>query len=112
MAGLRLDPTHPAPNVPVIELTPGQSKTFGRGRQADVMVDDPSLSRLHARFTVDADGQAAVDDLGSTNGIFINGTEQLSAYLMLGDVVRLDRVEYVVKSGDEPGQSFEAPAVS
>ena len=112
MTGLRLNPVVPAPNVPAIELQVGQSKTVGRGRQADVMVDDASLSRLHARIALDQDGQLSVDDLGSTNGVFVNGTEQLSAYLMLGDSVRFGRVEYVVSSGDAPLPAEEAPAVS
>lgn len=114
MAELRLNPTTPAPNTPVIELETGHSKTVGRGRQADVTVDDPSLSRLHARIAVDLDGQLSIDDLGSTNGIFVNGTEQLSAYLILGDVVRFGRVEYVVagSSGDETGPMVEAPVAS
>ena len=112
MAGLRLNPTVPAPNLPVIELEVGQSKTVGRGRRADVMVDDPSLSRLHARIAADQDGQLSVDDLGSTNGIFVNGAEQLSAYLMMGDAIRFGRVEYIVSSGDEPQPVADAPAVS
>ena len=68
MPELRLAPTAAAPNLPIINLGAGQSKTIGRGRQADVVVDDASLSRLHARVTVDSSGQLAVDDLGSTNG--------------------------------------------
>ena len=55
-------------------------------------MDDPSLSRLHARIALDQDGQLSIDDMGSTNGIFVNGAEQLSAYLMLGDTVCLGRV--------------------
>ena len=103
MAGFRLSPAVPAPNFPEIDLEPGQSKSVGRGRQADVTVDDPSLSRLHGLIVVGHEGQLSVDDLGSTNGIFVNGTEQLSAYLMLGDAVRFGRVEYVVggRSGSE-----------
>lgn len=112
MAGLRLTPTTPAPNLPVIDLATGQSKTVGRGRQADVTVDDPSLSRLHARVAVDQDGQISIDDLGSTNGIFVNGAEQLSAYLMLGDVVRFGRVEYVVGSGEQTAPITNAPVAS
>ena len=112
VTGLRLNPTVAAPNLPVVELEVGQSKTVGRGRQADVMVDDPSLSRLHARIAVDQDGQLSVDDMGSTNGIFVNGAEQLSAYLMLGDTVRFGRVEYIVSSGDEPRPVEEEPVVS
>jgi HD-GYP domain-containing protein (c-di-GMP phosphodiesterase class II) len=112
MTGLRLDPTVPTPNVPVIELEAGQSKTVGRGLQADVMVDDPSLSRLHARVAVDREGQLSIDDLGSTNGIFVNGAEQLSAYLMLGDVVRFGRVEYVVSARNGSEVPSEAPVAS
>ena len=102
MAGLRLAPIARAPHFPTIVLAPGQSKTVGRGRQADVMVDDPSLSRLHARVTVSESGELAVDDLGSTNGIFINGNEQLSASALEGDVVRFGRVDYVVSAEDVP----------
>ena len=112
MTGLCLCPTVSAPNVPAIKLEIGQSKTVGRGRQADVMVDDASLSRLHARVAVDQDGQLSIDDLGSTNGVFVNGAEQLSAYLTLGDTVRFGRVEYVVSSDDEPRTEEEAPVVS
>ena len=112
MTALRLNPKVPAPNVPAIRLEVGQSKTVGRGRQADVLVDDASLSRLHARMAVDQDGQLSIDDLGSTNGIFVNGAEQLSAYLTLGDTVRFGRVEYVVGSDDETTPMEEAPVVS
>jgi HD-GYP domain-containing protein (c-di-GMP phosphodiesterase class II) len=114
MAALRLAPVASSPHLPTIVLTPGQSKTVGRGRQADVMVDDASLSRLHARVTVDHDGQLAVDDLGSTNGIFVNGSEQLSAFVLAGDVIRFGRVEYVVSADDVPTSPLitEIPASS
>ena len=103
MLGLRLNPTVRSLNLPAIDLEPGQSKTVGRGIHADVTIDDPSLSRVHARVAVDQEGQLSIDDLGSTNGIFVNGAEQLSTYLMLGDVVRFGRVEYVVCNGDGTG---------
>jgi len=111
MPGFRLAPLAPAPNLPVVFVPAGVSKTVGRGRQADVTVDDASLSRLHARLTIDDTGQLAIDDLGSTNGIFVNGTEQLSAYLMPGDAVRFGRVEYIVGLADESAPDT-SPVVS
>ena len=99
MSGLRLEPSASESGLPVIEVPPGQSKTVGRGRQADFNIDDASLSRLHARVTAEPDGLLAIDDLGSTNGIVINGREQLSSYLRAGDIVRFGRVEYVVTGG-------------
>jgi pSer/pThr/pTyr-binding forkhead associated (FHA) protein len=99
MSGLRLEPSASESGLPVIEVPPGQSKTVGRGRQADINIDDASLSRLHARVTAEPDGLLAIDDLGSTNGIVINGREQLSSYLRAGDIVLFGRVEYVVTGG-------------
>jgi pSer/pThr/pTyr-binding forkhead associated (FHA) protein len=98
MPGLHLQPSAPDSGFPTIEVSPGQSRTIGRSPQADISIDDPSLSRIHARVTVDSDGLLAVDDLGSTNGILINGREQLSSYLRAGDTVCFGRVEYVVVS--------------
>jgi pSer/pThr/pTyr-binding forkhead associated (FHA) protein len=99
MPGLRLQPSTPDSDLPVIDVPPGQSRTIGRGRQADINIEDASLSRVHARVTAEPDGLLAVDDMGSTNGILINGREQLSSYLRAGDIVRFGRVEYVV-TGD------------
>lgn len=98
MPGLRLEPHDPESGLPLIEVPPGSSKTIGRGQQADVAIDDPSLSRLHARITVDADGLLAVDDLGSTNGVLVNEREQISSYLRAGDVVRFGQAEYIVRN--------------
>ena len=112
MALLHLTPVVPGPNVPTIELDAGMSTTVGRGQQADVIVDDPSLSRLHARLSVDQDGQISVDDLGSTNGVFVNGAEQMSAYLVVGDSVRFGRIEHLVGHGGEHQSETDAPVVS
>jgi len=44
----------------------------GRDDEADVILDDASVSRRHARITVDGSG-ARVEDLGSKNGTFVHG---------------------------------------
>jgi len=46
--------------------------TIGRDVTADVTVNDAEVSRAHTRLTLQADGYL-VEDLGSTNGTFING---------------------------------------
>lgn len=113
MSRLRLLPVAAAHNLPVIDLGKGESKTLGRGRQADVLIDDASLSRLHARLSLDQTGQLAIEDLGSTNGIFVNGREQLSGFLVPGDTVRFGRVEYLVSFAEVPtNPSPDAPVVS
>ncbi len=47
--------------------------TVGRGEGADLALSDPGASRRHARLAVGADGGATVEDLGSKNGIRLNG---------------------------------------
>lgn len=48
------------------------SLLFGRHPDCDVFIDSPLVSREHARLTVDPAG-SRLEDLGSTNGTFING---------------------------------------
>jgi predicted component of type VI protein secretion system len=45
---------------------------IGRAPDAGLVLDDNQVSRHHARVTPTADGGAMVEDLGSTNGTFIN----------------------------------------
>jgi len=46
--------------------------TIGRASSADVMVMDPEVSRVHARFESQG-GVVYVSDAGSSNGTFLNG---------------------------------------
>lgn len=50
-----------------------EALTVGRGDDSDVRVQDAGISRRHARFVIDA-GHVVVEDLGSTNGTFVNGS--------------------------------------
>jgi len=44
----------------------------GRSGACDIVLDDPTVSKQHARFHAQA-GQAFVEDLQSTNGTLVNG---------------------------------------
>jgi hypothetical protein len=46
--------------------------TIGRRDDQDIVIDDPSVSRAHARIHLTGAG-AAVEDVGSTNGTALNG---------------------------------------
>jgi two-component system, NtrC family, response regulator AtoC len=58
----------------VATLTKGAALVVGRSHPADVVLNDPSLSRKHARFGWDDDG-FFVEDLESTNGTRLNGAK-------------------------------------
>jgi ABC-2 type transport system ATP-binding protein len=64
---------------------------IGRSSAADSPLgDDSELSRRHARLSVDAHGSVVVEDLGSTNGTFLNGKRiNAPSTLGRGDHLRL-----------------------
>jgi Protein of unknown function (DUF3662)/FHA domain len=48
---------------------------LGRSRECDVTLNDPNVSRRHAEIRADGRGGWVVDDLGSTNGVKVNGRQ-------------------------------------
>src|SRR5689334_8583749 len=66
--------------------------TVGRTWPADVVVDDPSVSRAHARFFVAPDGGICFEDAGSTNGTRLNGVVVARGRIGPGDEVRVGDV--------------------
>lgn len=64
----------------------------GRGNDADLRVNDPGVSRRHVEFRVtgDAEGpRVSVHDLGSTNGVLVNGRRVEDATLADGAAIRI-----------------------
>jgi DNA-binding NtrC family response regulator len=86
-----------ATTLEVVPLVEGSRVTFGRGEEADVRTESPRVSRLHARFSLEA-GVLEVHDLGSRNGTRINGAmvRDARATLEAGDVVNLGPVEVII----------------
>jgi pSer/pThr/pTyr-binding forkhead associated (FHA) protein len=66
---------------------------LGRDEQADVCVSDPSVSGQHARVINGSQG-FEIEDLGSTNGTFIEGRAISRARLQGGDRITLGQVEF------------------
>ena len=69
----------------------------GRGANCEAVIPETSLSRRHARFFL-KDKELYVEDLGSTNGTFVNG-EQLEKEARLvryNDIIRFDIIEFKV----------------
>ena len=63
----------------------GQQARIGRSRECEISIDEPQSSRRHAQVWQTPDGYA-VQDMGSTNGTFVNGVRiQQPARLSPGD---------------------------
>lgn len=71
----------------------------GRGRDNDVILDDPRVSRHHAQLR-QRRGRYVIFDLDSANGTFINGRPIQEAVLTSGDRVSFGGVELVFGRGE------------
>jgi FHA domain len=72
----------------------GGGAMLGRSDGADVPIDDPFASSAHARV-FSRDDFMYIEDMGSTNGTYLNGRRVRSAErLEAGDVVRIGDSEY------------------
>jgi hypothetical protein len=79
---------------PGAELPVGSGIMLGRAGGADVRIDDQFASSNHARV-YERDGGMVVEDLGSTNGTYLNnrplrGSERIGA----GDTIRIGDTEF------------------
>src|SRR5271170_7155855 len=63
--------------------------TIGRGREANVRVEDVGISRAHSRVVRTMEGKFVVEDLGSTNGTFVGGRKVEQTELHTGDRIQV-----------------------
>ncbi|MBL0219894.1 MAG: sigma 54-interacting transcriptional regulator [Myxococcales bacterium] len=78
---------------------------IGRDRTCDVVIDDPILSRHHAVLRVGP--PLTIQDLGSTNGIRVTGTEPVRGgepiALAMGDGFHIGPFAFLIAAGDRGG---------
>ncbi|MFQ6170924.1 FhaA domain-containing protein [Oryzobacter sp. R7] len=80
----------------------GAITILGRDDAADIILDDPGISRRHSELRVTTDGPHTVTtirDLGSTNGTFVNGERITSEHLDDGDRVTVGRTSITFRAG-------------
>lgn len=85
---------------PVLGVT-----TVGRAPECDLRLDETGMSRMHARL-LPVDGGMLLEDLGSTNGCFLNGKRVLRGEAKPGDEIGFDNLRFRLMA---PGQEA-APA--
>lgn len=102
----RAEPPRPAPAAQIVQERPwlevsgerypliASMTVLGRDETADVVLDDPGISRRHCEVRVIQDGPHLVShlrDLSSTNGTFVNGEPTDAAQLADGDEITVGR---------------------
>ncbi|WP_149203392.1 FhaA domain-containing protein [Actinotalea subterranea] len=81
-------------------LLTGPVTVIGRGSEADIIVDDPGISRRHLEIRVTPDGVIA-SDLGSTNGTFVEGHQVPAATLVDGNTITIGRTRILFWTGTD-----------
>ena len=76
------------------------SAVLGRLPECDITFDDSAISRRHARVTHAEAGGYEIEDLGSTNGVRVNGEKVQRATLRDGDRLDLGGVHLTFSSGN------------
>lgn len=70
----------------------GKNAVIGRGEECEISINHPSVSRVHAELRPIGDGRYEIVDLGSANGVRVNGVELPHSLLDARDVVELGDV--------------------
>jgi len=106
----------PQPNQ-VYELNKG-IVTLGRDITNDIVINDPEVSRHHCRLTQGAAGYT-IEDLGSTNGTFVNGQRLTRPRLLahndmvgLGETVTLAYEGLAARMDAGQAQTMPGPAAA
>jgi pSer/pThr/pTyr-binding forkhead associated (FHA) protein len=95
----------------------GQRAVIGRGEECEIAINHPSVSRVHAEIRPIGDGRYEIVDLGSANGVRVNGVELPNSLLDARDVIELgDVIMRFLPAGEiyMPGadETFHPPPVT
>jgi hypothetical protein len=82
----------------------------GRHPQCDARLDSIRVSRRHCCVDLQDNGEVAVRDLGSTNGIRINGQRVEKGRLRLGDELSIAHIRYRLDDGQGQEMTMAEPA--
>lgn len=96
---------HLATGASIISLEDQEVWTVGRGPENDIILDEHTVSRHHAKIQHQGLGEYRVADVGSGNGSFVNGKRIVMSHtLQHGDRLTLGRIQLEYQGGnlDEP----------
>jgi pSer/pThr/pTyr-binding forkhead associated (FHA) protein len=87
--------------------------TFGRESSCDIVSDNSTVSKRHARITRAPNGKLQIEDLGSANGTWRGRSRIQREAFSAGDVVRFGSLEYRIElSGSGSGPTMLMPSAS
>lgn len=85
---------------------PAGTIVVGSGKDVDIPVQDPRVSRRHCTFTLEPDGVRVVD-LNSKNGTRVNGVEVSNALVRPGSIVDVGETSLLLDGCDDVNEAVE-----
>ena len=80
----------------------GPSTTIGRREECDLRIPLGDVSRKHCAVHVGDDGDLRLQDLGSSNGTYVNGRRVQESPLLAGDLIQIGSLKFLVQVDGEP----------
>jgi len=78
----------------------GRRLVIGRRIDADIRVNEPTMSGIHAEIVPSSEGGVRIRDLQSLNGTQLNGVRVVESVVQTGDQIQIGRARIVVSSPD------------
>ena len=92
--------TLPSGEKRIVPLLPTEPVLIGRNRASTIKLNLPSVSRQHARIIYERD-IFWIEDLGSSNGTFVNQKQIQKARINIGDVLKCGDFVIAVRNGSD-----------
>ncbi|GAC1518604.1 MAG: hypothetical protein NVS3B10_20560 [Polyangiales bacterium] len=92
-------------------IYPDKPIVVGRSSDLDMVLVEDMVSRRHAKIAVGSDNSITIEDLGSTNGTFVNGEKVKKARLKEGDRVLIGTSILKVVAADQNAQPIQGDVV-
>ena len=89
------------PNAGSRFLLDQDTTAAGRHPDSDIFLDDVTVSRRHAEFRRNGEGEYEVVDVGSLNGTYVNREPKNSAVLSNGDEIQIGKFRLVFLNGSK-----------
>jgi FHA domain/GAF domain len=100
----RLVVHHAGQDSRVLELSGDRPVSIGRAKSSSLVLNDPSVSRLHAIVRAAGDGRWEIVDRDSSNGVAVNGIAVKEIVLKANDEIRLG--EYHLRFEDSSARKM------
>jgi pSer/pThr/pTyr-binding forkhead associated (FHA) protein len=92
---------------------PKRSLLIGRSSACDIVIDHPEVSGRHAILSITQEGLYEIQDIGSKNGVYVNGERVIKKVLHEGDKVALGSYELdwlsILKNPPTPMGGSDSP---